>query len=158
MSPLTSTLCFGALCVFTYYLLARADITRWFWGWFERPAVLVPTPTLREIRQGREGKLMPTTGSNLRLILATMLRCPACTGFWIGLALQHVVRPFAPPTALSFLWGGVWGLLLTPILFAPFWGAMRLTRVEEDVEDREDEESFEIEEHAPPPTDDNPTD
>ncbi len=59
---MTSLVLFALLCTSVYYLLARAEITRWFWQ---------PLDGVRGI--------------------GALLRCPACSGFWLGLGASFVV-------------------------------------------------------------------
>ena len=77
---------FSLICAACYYLLARAEVTRMFWG-------------------ALDGTL-----------LGKMLRCPACTGFWIGLCLSHVI-----PTN-GHLHGNVfdWSCLITALRHAAY--------------------------------------
>lgn len=84
---------FAALVTFLYYIGARAEVTRFAW----------------ERYPDRLDKLA---------------RCPACSGFWIGLAVgarwdfpswtMHG-PDILPYWVTAMLWGGVWGLLLTPV-------------------------------------------
>src|SRR5437660_11468689 len=50
--------------------------------------------------------------------LDRLARCPACSGFWLGMALATYVRPpFAGHGTLGeiLFWGGVWGLVCCPV-------------------------------------------
>lgn len=94
---MTNILVFVTLCTATYYLLARAEITRWFW--------------------------QPLDGV---FIIGPMLRCPACTGWWLGLALAHLWHPL--PHACGFpacLWYELECGLLGMVGTAIGWGAMK---------------------------------
>lgn len=90
---------FALVCTACYYLLARAELTRWFWGTLDRTWC---------------GKL---------------LRCPACTGFWLGLGLSHVI-PTNGHVHAAWSWScsatlarhAAYGMVLTAIT----WALMKL--------------------------------
>lgn len=193
---------FGALVAFVYYVLARAEITRWFWQGvlqapprvkppagarftcyrcgqptamppcFSRaedrytfshcincpppqPVPLTPTRPLdpvfdltdaydldnrtpmtsEEIAQlHREIAARPPLPvsalyltSRLRAFFDRLLSCPMCSGFWLGLACGWAFDLPAPMIRFQWVWGGVYGLVLCPILI----GAMRWVQHQE---------------------------
>lgn len=91
---------FAVVATACYYLIARAEATRWFWG-------------------ALDGTL-----------LGSMLRCPACTGFWIGLCLSHIIPTNGHLHGNLFDWSclitalrhALYGMVLTAIT----WALMKL--------------------------------
>lgn len=88
---------FALLCTACYYLLARAEITRWFWQ------------PLDEVR-----------------FIGPLLRCPACTGFYLGAVLGWYVHP----VSMSMRWFApveftVQCALLGMVCTAIGWGCMK---------------------------------
>jgi len=86
----------GILAASIHWLAARAHITRSFWG-----AIWLPS------------------------FLDSLLRCPACSGFWIGLGLGAArIRPFATGHAwFDIAVAGIVGMFTTPVFEAVLlWG------------------------------------
>jgi hypothetical protein len=100
-----SALAFIVASTFAYYVLARAEITRPLW-------------------------------SRYRGSLDALARCAACSGFWIGLALSAALEPpwwmRQYGLASRVVWGGVWGLVGTPIGVALLVVAVRVSTVRDD--------------------------
>lgn len=94
---------FVVVCTACYYLVARANITRGLWGPLSERKKVLTTP-------GRTGTLRARDLATILLVSA--LECPACSGWWLGLALAHVVPPFDHPP------GGCAGLELKAGLLA----------------------------------------
>ena len=88
----------GLLTAGMHWLIARSLVMRWFWG---------------SVKPGG--------------ILDNLLRCPACSGFWLGLLCWGSgVRPLAtilPWAPLDAAATGVLGMAITPIFEgAILWG------------------------------------
>jgi hypothetical protein len=111
-----NAIAFGVAATVLYYLFARAEITRFLWRRY-------------------------------RGVLDRLARCPACSGWWIGCALSfYIAVPWTPhaltlaaaPGRLALLiletilWGGVWGLFLTPIGTFLLIGALRDTTIHDE--------------------------
>lgn len=104
---------FGLLLASIHWLVARAEITRWFWENAPRP-------------------------------LDALLRCPACSGFWLGAALSPVIHPIT--------WERPWraivlnmllGTFVTPVFEAiMLWGLAR-TAINEAPDEQEPDAQFE---------------
>lgn len=99
---------FGLLLASIHWLVARAEITRWFWS-------RVPGP------------------------IDALLRCPACSGFWLGAGLSPIVHPIS---------GSAWpqhlvlscllGTFVTPVFEAVMlWGLERSAVQETTTDDEE---------------------
>jgi hypothetical protein len=91
-------LLFALLCTGAYYLLARAEITRWLWQ---------PLDGMRGI--------------------GPLLRCPACTGAWLGAGASFIV-PVVGHTDhwwLACTASVVEHALLGMVCTAIGWGAMK---------------------------------
>lgn len=82
---------FGALCAGTHWIVARSTIMHWFWS--------------------RAARLQT---------LDTLLRCPACFGWWCGLAWGGLqVYPVNVGSVyLNLVIAGVLGAFFTPIFEA----------------------------------------
>ena len=95
---MTSLILFALLCTAVYYLLARAEITRWFWQ---------PLDGVRGI--------------------GALLRCPACSGFWLGIAAGHLapVVDHHDHWWLACLASSIEHALLGMVCTAIGWGAMK---------------------------------
>jgi hypothetical protein len=104
-----SFLVFVAACTGSYYLVARAEITRWWWE-----TILQEKPT---------GFFGP-----FHSFLNRLFSCAACSGFWLGLSFWQLASPLIPASVTSWWlrWalGGIYGLLLTPAGLAVFYRAM----------------------------------
>lgn len=72
-----------------------------------------------ELIKWHETPPAPTLGTIIRQWLDRLLTCPACSGFWLGIAAYGLLGDWAPHTALRWLWGGAYGLLLCPLGFWP---------------------------------------
>ena len=85
-----------------HWLMARAEITKWFWG-----SILMPK------------------------FLDSLLRCPACSGFWLGLGLGSLgVRPLVTGHAwIDVLAAGTAGLYGTPIAEAVLLWALDRSKI-----------------------------
>lgn len=104
---LSSLVPFGALVAFAYYVVARAEITRWFWeGRLQEPFADYHPTTIRE----------PSFGTHVRRFLDRLLSCPLCSGFWIGFALGWAFDLPSPWKRFQPFMGGVYGLILNPII------------------------------------------
>ena len=97
---MTSLILFAILCTGVYYLLARAEITRWLW--------------------------QPLDGMR---VIGPLLRCPACTGFWLGLLIASW-SPVDMTIPIQGHWlgcidafarHGLYGMVCTAL----GWGAMK---------------------------------
>lgn len=89
----------GILTASIHWTIARAKITQWFWG----------------------ARWLPQ-------FLNSLLSCPACSGFWLGIAVGLFgIRPLATgSTTLDVVASGVCGLFCTPVVQAVFlWGLER---------------------------------
>lgn len=89
----------GVLAASIHWTVARATITKWFWG-----------------------------ASWLPRFLAELLSCPACSGFWIGLGLGLAgLRPLhTGHDLLDVFLAGVLALYATPVLEGVMlWGLER---------------------------------
>ncbi len=76
---------FLLVCTGVYYLVARAQITRWVWEPFAR------------------GRKHPGVWGVIATAIDGLLTCPACSGFWIGLIVGH----WLAPRGLEHLFPGV---------------------------------------------------
>lgn len=67
-------------------------------------------------------------------LLGDLLRCPACSGFWLGMALEAIgVRPLGGVRLFfAVLLTGVLGAALTPIFQAVMLWSLERTAIEED--------------------------
>lgn len=85
--------------------------------------------------------------SRLRGVPATLLACPACSGFWLGLGLGGIgVRPAIYENAIvEVLTAGVLAVFLTPTLQAVLLWALERTAIVND-----DEIAIEESPPAPP--------
>lgn len=113
---------FAALVAFLYYVVARAEITRWFWeGYLQAPPEFIPAPDGRP-----EAHTHP-----IRAYFDALLSCAMCSGFWIGLALGWAfdlpvpawhahLGPYAG-FGLAFSFGGIYGLVLNPIVMGAMY-------------------------------------
>lgn len=91
----------GVFCATFHWILARAQITRFFW----ELAWLPP--------------------SRFRNFLDSLFRCAGCSGFWLGLVGAHMsIQPW--PTQyiiINYIITGLLGVFVTPIFEAVFlWG------------------------------------
>lgn len=158
---LSSLVPFGALVTFLYYVLARAEITRWFWeGWVQ--AVPVVTQSCKSLCPGYPesvfcalairhpdktcvghdsfGHLVEwkperrpwarpqpqdaRRAARFRAFLDRLLSCPMCSGFWLGLSVGWAFDLPVPWKPFQIAMGGVYGLILCPIIL----GAMSWLR------------------------------
>jgi hypothetical protein len=91
----------GLLSAVIHWLIARANITHWFWG----------SPRL------------PT-------FLQHLLACAACSGFWIGLGLGIVgIQPIASGL-LGVLASGLLGVFTTPVFEGVLLWGLRTTHLD----------------------------
>jgi hypothetical protein len=90
----------GLLTTGLHWLIARAEISRFFWS--------------------------RTTG-----ILDKLLRCPACSGFWLGLGLSPWIHPVGVGWGPS-LCTGLLALVLTPLGEALLLKALEVTVIEKE--------------------------
>lgn len=93
----------AALAGTLHWIIARAKITKWFWG-----AAWLPS------------------------FFHELLSCPACSGFWLGLGLGFAgARPLATGhTWLDIAAAGVAGVLGTPVAQAVLLWGLERTRLD----------------------------
>ena len=98
-------LLFTVWCTAAYYLIARAEITRWIWQ---------PLDNVKGI--------------------GPLLRCPACSGFWLGIVVGrlHPLFFFDDFWLFSAVKHGLAGIVLTAIGFGCMRWALTQAQVTDD--------------------------
>jgi hypothetical protein len=75
--------------------------------------------------------------SRARGVLAELLACPSCSGFWIGLGLAAIglhVFDESEPLGFQIAAGGLLGIALTPVMQAVILWGLERTAIQTDVE------------------------
>lgn len=127
---------FAAIVTFVYYILARAEITRLFW---EGPRRALDHIAALPPDDPAWGTRRMTFVMRFWTFLDSLLSCPMCSGWWIGLAFgwtfdlpvsAWAVRAWSGLPVVQILAGGIYGLVLCPVVL----GAMYRLRHQEAME------------------------
>lgn len=78
-------------------------------------------------------KIAQPIWSRTRGWFASLLACPACSGFWIGCALTATgIKAVVLPTIASIIANGLLALFLTPIAEAVFMWGLQVSSMDTD--------------------------